>query len=99
MPISCIPIRGHSTGSLFSIVVVDETRNEYIDRMDSYYLCTVAGEDVLEDITPAVLGDTNRLDFRGQEVLEGPWVGDVVTSTNDQPGFGFTDVTRDYTIW
>lgn len=58
---------------VFYRYVVNETRKEYVARMDGQYLCTVEGKDILEDVTPAILGDTNRLDYRGQEVLEGPW--------------------------
>lgn len=84
---------------VFYRYVVNETRKEYIDRMGGQYLCTVEGKDTLEDVTPAILGDTNRLDYRGQEVLEGPWVGDDITPTNDRPGPDYTGVTPDYTIW
>lgn len=84
---------------VFYRYVVNETRKEYIDRMGGQYFCTVEGKDILEDVTPAILGETNRLDYRGQEVLEGPWVDDVITPANDRPGPDFTDVTPDYTIW
>lgn len=77
--------------------VVNETRKEYIDRMGGRYLCTSKGVDILEDITPAIMGDV-YLEYLGEEIPEGPWVGDVVTPTNDRPGPGFTDVTLDYTI-
>lgn len=78
MPISRVLIRGHSTRSLFSIVMrssnaVNEARNEYIDRMGGYYPCTVEGEYILESMTPAIQGDTNRLDCRGQKVKVNPW--------------------------
>ena len=58
----------------------------------------VSGGGILEDVAPAMLSDTNRLDFRGQEVLEGPWVDEVVTPANDRPGPDFAGATRDYTI-
>lgn len=65
--------------------------------MGGRYLCTSKGVDILEDITPAIMGDV-YLEYLGEEIPEGPWVGDVVTPTNDRPGLGFTDVTLDYTI-
>ena len=50
---------------------VNEMRNEHVDRMSGYF-CTVSGGGILEDVAPAMLSDTNRLDFRGQEVLKAP---------------------------
>lgn len=79
--------------------VVNETRKEYLDRLAGRYLCTVEDVDILEDVTPAILGDTYRLEYRGEWLDEGPWVGNLITPTNDRPSPGFTDVTPDYTIW
>ena len=84
---------------VFYRYVVNETRRQFIDRLGGRYLCTVDGVDVLEDVTPAILGDTCRLKHRGKWLNEGPWVGDLIAPTNDRPGPGFTDVTPDYTIW
>ena len=78
--------------------VVNETRKEYIDRMGGRLLSSANGKTILEDVIPAILGDTNYLDHLGQEVSEGPWVGEVVAPANDRPGPDFTDVTQDYTI-
>ena len=79
--------------------VVNETRKEYLDRFHSRHLCTVDGVDILEDVTPALLGDTCRLERNGEEVLDGIWVGDAITPTNDAPGEGYIDITPEYTIW
>ena len=50
-------------------------------------------------MTPALLGETGRLERNGEEVLDGIWVGDVITPTNDAPGEGYIDITPEYTIW
>ena len=50
-------------------------------------------------MTPALLGDTCRLERNGEEVLDGIWVGDAITPTNDAPGEGYIDITPEYTIW
>ena len=79
--------------------VVNETRKEYLDRFHGRHLCTVDGVDILEDVTPALLGDTGRLERKGEEALDGIWVGDVITPTNDAPGEGCIDITPEYAIW
>ena len=66
--------------------------------MGGRLLFSASGKTILEDVAPAILGDTNYLDHLGQEVSEGSWVGEVVTPANDRPGFDFTDVTQDYAI-
>lgn len=79
--------------------VVNETRREYLDRFHGRHLCTVDGVDILEDVTPVLLGDTGRLERNGEEALDGIWVGDAITPTNDAPGEGYIDITPEYTIW
>lgn len=79
--------------------VVNETRREYLDRFHGRHLCTVDGVDILEDVTPALLGDTGRLERNGEEALDGIWVGDAITPANDAPGEGYIDITPEYTIW
>ncbi len=85
--------------AVFYRYVVNETRKEFLDRLAGRYLCTVGDVDILEDVTPAILGDAYRLEWRGKELSNGPWVGDLITPTNSRPAPGFTDVTPDYTIW
>ncbi len=84
---------------IFYRYVVNETRREFLDRLGGRRLCTFEGKDILEDVTPAILGDTYRLEYRGNEASGGPWVGDLITPTNDRPGPDFTDVTPDYSLW
>ena len=50
-------------------------------------------------MTPALLGDTGRLERNGEEALDGIWVGDAITPANDAPGEGYIDITPEYTIW
>lgn len=49
-------------------------------------------------MTPALLGDTGRLERNGEEAQDGVWVGDVITPTNVSPGEGYIDITPEYTI-
>lgn len=85
--------------AVFYRYVVNGTRKEYLDRLAGRHLTTVDGVDILEDVTPAILGDTFRIKHLGEGLDEGPWVGDLITPMNDRPDHGFTDVTPDYTIW
>ncbi len=85
--------------AVFYRYVVNETRKEFLDRLAGRHLSIVDGVEILEDVTPAILGDAFRLEWRGERMDEGPWMGDLITPTNDRPGPDFTDVTPDYSIW
>ena len=79
--------------------VVNETKEEYLDRFSGRYLCTVNGTDILEDVTPALLSDSTLLERNGEEAPMGLWVGDTITPTNDIPDPSYKDVTPEFTIW
>lgn len=79
--------------------VVNEAKEEYIDRFQGRYLCTVNGVDILEDVTPALLSDTSNLERNGEIAPMGLWVGDMITPTNSKPDVSYKDVTSEFEIW